>query len=136
MEFQAIQADVALFSRYSAEGFALGEHLYSGSIMVRSDDVPIQLLTDASMINVTDSDIWGHWVLSSIDALLDAARPVDVILIGTGTRLHLPSIAVRRALQEKNIFNTEWMDTPAACRTYNILRGEGRHVAGLFHRCE
>jgi len=26
----------------------------------------------------------------------------------------------------------ETMDTPAACRTYNILAGEGRHVVGAF----
>jgi len=55
----------------------------------------------------------------------------EVALIGTGPRLQFPPVALLRALIERGI-GFEVMDTGAACRTYNILVGEGRRVAALL----
>ena len=49
------------------------------------------------------------------------------MIFGSGTRLRFPPPAFLRALMEKRI-GIETMDTLAACRTYNILAGEGRRV--------
>ncbi|MEO7399806.1 MAG: Mth938-like domain-containing protein [Polaromonas sp.] len=53
-------------------------------------------------------------------------RP-ELVIFGSGTRLRFPPPAFLRALMAERI-GLETMDTLAACRTYNILAGEGRHV--------
>jgi uncharacterized protein len=57
---------------------------------------------------------------------LAGCRP-ELVLFGSGTRLRFPPPAFLRELMAQRI-GIETMDTLAACRTYNILAGEGRHV--------
>lgn len=57
---------------------------------------------------------------------LAAHRP-ELVLFGSGTRLRFPPPPWIRPLVEAGI-GIETMDTVAACRTYNILAGEGRRV--------
>ena len=57
--------------------------------------------------------------------------PCDVLLLGTGNRQRFPSPALLRPLIEAGR-PIEVMDTPAACRTYNILVAEGRAVAAAL----
>lgn len=57
-------------------------------------------------------------------------RP-ELIIFGSGASLRFPSPALQRALMAARI-GLETMDTLAACRTYNILAGESRHVLGVF----
>ncbi|UUZ73747.1 Mth938-like domain-containing protein [Polaromonas sp. P1(28)-8] len=59
-------------------------------------------------------------------ALLAATRP-ELVIFGSGTRLRFPPPAFLRTLMDQRI-GIETMDTLAACRTYNILAGEGRQV--------
>jgi uncharacterized protein len=60
-----------------------------------------------------------------------AMRP-EIILVGTGGRLVLPELNLMQLLGERGI-GVEIMDTPAACRTYNVLAHEYRRVvAALF----
>ena len=51
----------------------------------------------------------------------------ELVIFGSGTRLRFPQPAFLRDLMGRRI-GVETMDTLAACRTYNILAGEGRHV--------
>jgi len=55
----------------------------------------------------------------------------EVVLLGTGARQRFPHPRLMRPLTEARI-GVEVMDTPAACRTYNILMAEGRRVVGAF----
>ena len=55
----------------------------------------------------------------------------EVVLLGTGDRLQFPSAVLTRALAQAGI-GLEVMDTGAACRTYNVLAGEGRNVAAAL----
>ncbi len=57
-----------------------------------------------------------------------AQLQTELVIFGSGRRLRFPAAALTRALIERQI-GIESMDTQAACRTYNILAGEGRHVA-------
>lgn len=62
--------------------------------------------------------------------LIRALNP-EVVLLGTGDRLRFPAATLTRALAEAGI-GLEVMDTGAACRTYNVLAGEGRRVAAAL----
>ncbi|RTZ71556.1 MAG: hypothetical protein DSZ00_10215 [Gammaproteobacteria bacterium] len=55
-----------------------------------------------------------------------AHRP-DVVLFGTGAQQQFPPPALFAPLMKAGIGH-EVMSTAAACRTYNILMGEGRPV--------
>ncbi len=55
----------------------------------------------------------------------------EVVLLGTGVRLRFAPPALLRSLMVRRI-GIETMDTAAACRTYNILAGEGRSVVALL----
>ncbi|MDE0097295.1 MAG: MTH938/NDUFAF3 family protein, partial [Gammaproteobacteria bacterium] len=56
---------------------------------------------------------------------------LEVVLIGTGRFLEFPPPRVYRFVMDRGI-GVEIMDTPAACRTYNILAGDGRKVAAAL----
>ena len=56
-----------------------------------------------------------------------AALKPELVIFGSGTRLRFAAPALHRCLMQARI-GIETMDTLAACRTYNILAGEGRHV--------
>jgi len=57
---------------------------------------------------------------------LAETRP-ELVIFGSGIRLRFPPPAFLRSLMAARI-GIETMDTLAACRTYNILAGEGRNV--------
>ena len=59
-------------------------------------------------------------------AMLAAIQP-ELVIFGSGSRLRFPPPAFMGALMQGRI-GVETMDTLAACRTYNILAGEGRRV--------
>lgn len=63
-------------------------------------------------------------------ALLADMKP-ELVIFGSGTRLRFAPPAFLRSLMEQRI-GLETMDTLAACRTYNILAGEGRHVVAAL----
>lgn len=55
----------------------------------------------------------------------------ELIIFGSGARIRFPPAAWLQPLMAKRC-GVETMDTPAACRTYNILAGEGRHVVAAL----
>lgn len=56
-----------------------------------------------------------------------ATLGAEIVLLGTGAKLRFPHPSLTRPLIEARI-GLEVMDTGSACRTYNILAGEGRKV--------
>ena len=77
------------------------------------------------------------WAGAGFDELTDAhftplaeLRP-ELVLFGSGAALRFPRPAWVRRLIEAGI-GVETMDTGAACRTYNILAGEGRRVVAAL----
>ena len=77
------------------------------------------------------------WAPAGFDALsvedfagLVAAGP-EILLLGTGSRQRFPHPRLIAPLIAARI-GVEVMDTPAACRTFNILVAEGRQVAAAL----
>lgn len=74
----------------------------------------------------TGTTAWGGFADSA--ALLALGDHVDVLFIGTGAEIaHIPA-DLRQHLDTAGI-GVEAMNSPAACRTYNVLLSEGRRVA-------
>ena len=65
--------------------------------------------------------------LKSQDFEVLATSGAELVLFGSGQRLRFPQPAWFASLIQQGI-GMETMDTPAACRTYNILASEGRKV--------
>ena len=77
------------------------------------------------------------WPVTSVEGLgadhmaaLVELKP-EIVLLGTGARFQLPPPALLAPLYKAGI-GVEAMDTPAACRTYNILLAEGRNVVAAL----
>jgi uncharacterized protein len=75
----------------------------------------------------------SEWPVESFDSLVASdfdqmiALKPELILIGTGSRQRFPKPELLKSLISAKI-GFEIMDSQAACRTYNILVGEGRQV--------
>jgi len=89
---------------------------------------------------LTPETIIKNWQVTLPENLrLSHLEPVinldpEIIIVGTGMQLIFPNTRLTRLLAEKKI-GLEIMDTPAACRTYNVLVHEGRRVAvALFNK--
>ena len=78
------------------------------------------------LVTVTSARSWGGY--DDTAPLLELANEIDVLFIGTGAETaHVPT-AFREKLEEAGL-GVEAMNSPAACRTYNVLLSEGRRVA-------
>lgn len=90
-----------------------------------------------SNLIVLPDRLLAEWTLASFDTLtlVDferlAALDAEIILLGTGRQLRFPAPQLLRPLIEAQK-GLEVMDLPAACRTYNVLAGEGRKVAACL----
>lgn len=89
-----------------------------------------EVITGGLLIMPSGVHNWGGYAL--LDPILAEAERIDVLLIGTGPEIaHLPP-ETRETLEAAGI-GVEIMASPAACRSYNVLLGEGRRV-GLAAR--
>lgn len=98
------------FDGYGAGFFRIGGEVVQGALILHpSGLVP-----------------WGGY--ADMDGILGLKEGIDVVFVGTGSEIaHVP--ADLRAAVENAGIGLEVMNTPAACRTYNVLIGEGRRVA-------
>lgn len=82
---------------------------------------------------VGESLLHRQWGASTVGLLTaESLAPLvghdpELVLLGTGAGFRFPPRPVFGPLEEAGI-GVEVMDTPAACRTYNILLAEGRRV--------
>lgn len=87
------------------------------------------VLRGACLITPWDAGPWGGFADTA--GPLALAGRIDVLFVGTGTEIaHLPPGF--RDLLEAAGFGVEVMNSPAACRTYNVLLGEGRRIAAAM----
>ena len=69
---------------------------------------------------------WGG--LEDHASVMALVGQVDVIFFGMGADIAHPPAELRQALEDAGI-GVETMNTPSACRTYNVVLTEGRRVA-------
>lgn len=111
--------DTKLFTGYAADHVTVNRERFDTSIVVMA------------------SEVRTDWDAANFDALNEAhfeyflALKPEVLLLGTGTEQHFPHPRLYRSLTDAGI-GVECMDTPAACRTYNILVEEDRKVVAAI----
>lgn len=94
-----------------------------------------QILTKS--VIVTPFKLLENWFPQTVENLTTTCfDPVlnlkpDVLLIGTGSKMVFLSPALYGNLINHGI-GVELMDTGAACRTFNALSAENRHVAAAL----
>jgi uncharacterized protein len=119
MKFQPDKTDQSLISAYDAQGINIGHERIESSIVLGSQGE--RFFWDVSRFEDLSS---AHFTR------LGLTTP-ELIIFGSGPRLRFPNPQWLAGLMAQRI-GVETMDTPAACRTYNILAGEGRHVVAAF----
>ena len=86
---------------------------------------------------LTPEAVATGWAPSGFDGLAEAdvahllSYQPEVVLFGGGSAIRFPHPRLTRALTDARI-GLEVMDTPAACRTFNILAAEGRGVVAAL----
>lgn len=93
----------------------------AGNVIVGNDDIIEQWTTQPA----------GTLTIADLEPAL-ALSPA-IIVLGTGTQHLLPDVELMAAVAARSV-GLEIMNTPAACRTFNVLLQEQRRVvAALFN---
>lgn len=120
MKLQLIQAESRnVFTAYGEGYVSVNAVRHTGNVIVLPDRV-ITEWTSATSETLAETDV---------EAL--AALEVEIILLGTGKQLRFPEPRLLRPLAKAQK-GLEVMDVHAACRTFNVLVGEGRKVAAAL----
>jgi len=110
-----------------AAGLNLISAYEPGLVKIRGNNHSPSLLVYPTEL-VTDWPIDNVYMLDGKALRQIAARKIEVLIIGTGERQQFPEPRVFIPLMDAGI-GYEVMDNTAACRTFNILLGEGRNAA-------
>jgi uncharacterized protein len=98
------------------------------------DHVVVNGIRHVCNLAVLPDRLLPEWTRASFETLsiadfeLLAGLDADIVLLGTGKRLRFPRPELLQPLIRAQR-GLEVMDLAAACRTYNLLVGEGRRVA-------
>jgi uncharacterized protein len=130
-----IKSDRKVIQAYKNGVFKISNELFQSPVIVFPDRVEIWPV-EADQIVQIDED--AEPVLSTAHDLSIGMAPVtfrqkevEFLLLGTGSAMHPLQPALKKWLQQQGI-RCEFMDTGAACRTYNVLLAEGRLVAAAL----
>ncbi len=112
-------ADTNLVRACAAGEVRVREHVIRRSVILTAS----QIIFDWPPLAIEDLRT------DHLDAIL-ALQP-EIILLGTGEQQVFPAAEIGATVQAAGI-GFEVMNTRAACRTYNVLVQEGRHVAAAL----
>jgi len=105
--------------KFARGSVTIGDEEFVDNVMIFRDeivrDVPFACVTAARELD--------------LEELL--VRQPEIVIFGTGWSPRRPPRELVFAMARRGI-GFETMDTPAACRTFNILLGEGRDAAAVL----
>lgn len=115
MKFQPDKSDTLTLTGYGPGWLAVDKVQFTSSMLVGS----------SGLLQAWDCARFEDLTAEHFAQL--AEQPVEVVVFGSGAKLRFVPPAWLAPLHAKRI-GVETMDTPAACRTYNVLSQEGRPV--------
>ena len=105
---------------YGGGRFRIAGETYEGSVLVFAERTLPWPVTEAAEVTPR-----------SLEEATGAAERPDILLVGCGPRFVAEPAGLRAALREAGAV-LEWMDTSAACRTFNVLLAEDRRAAAAL----
>ncbi len=105
---------------YGDNRFRIAGEVHEGSALVFSERFLSWPVTDPGDVSP-----------ENLAPVLTAEERVEILLVGCGPAFGPEPKGLRRALKDHGIV-LEWMDTGAACRTFNVLLTEERPVAAAL----
>lgn len=115
-----IPADRQVINAYGDGGFRISGKHWTESVLVFPGQTLPWGIADISAINTT-----------SLEPAFSMEPAVELLLIGCGPSMVFIDKALRGEIRTRGLV-IEPLDTGAACRTYNLLMGEGRRVAAAL----
>jgi uncharacterized protein len=119
MKLHADKADLYAITAYGEGWVAINGERHTRSLV----------LSSTSGVLPWECTRFEDLTATHFDCLL-ADRP-ELVVFGSGSRLRFARPALLQSLMARRV-GVETMDTAAACRTYNILAGEGRRVTAAL----
>ena len=110
---------INIIRSYGNGELRINDAVYRGAVILSASTI----LAEASLRNLDD--------LLGIEVSRILALNPELILLGTGVRQIFPGASFGAQFLRAGI-GFEVMDTGAACRTFNVLVSEQRHVVALL----
>lgn len=101
---------------YGSGGFRVSGVRFEGSVLILADRTAAWAARSVDDISA-----------EAVAALTAGAAPGVLVIVGCGRQFMPMPPGLRRALAAAGV-HAEWMDTGAACRTFNLLVSEGREI--------
>lgn len=90
------------------------------------------LLEDGKSIKFDDNcKTAGDLLPKHLDFLTNYPLSKEILLVACGSKFIIPTFEIRSYIHSLN-FKLEWMITPSAVHTWNMLIEDNRSVVGLF----
>ena len=108
---------VKTIDSYGEGGFRIHGEVYFGNLFLFEEHL----------------QIWDS--ISEITSFLSNCKNLDLLIFGTGSQLSTSDIHLLE-ISKYFSFGLECLDTPSACRLYNMLALEGRNLACVVKKIE
>lgn len=115
-----IPADRQVINAYGDGGFRVSGRHWTEAVLVFPGQTLPWGIADIAQIS-----------MASLEAAFCMEPPVELLLIGCGPNMVFIDKALRAGIRARGLV-IEPLDTGAACRTYNLLMGEGRRVGAAL----
>ena len=113
---RVLTTDWLTIAGYGGGGFRIETARHDGSILIHREAVTA----------------WtGAYQIDTLDPLTSLNPPPELIILGTGPTFNPTAAKLASEIRKLGIAS-DIMATPAACRTYNILIGDGRNAAAAL----
>lgn len=116
---EAPKGDRPYIERYGPGSFRISGETHEGSVLIFQDRTSPWSVSEFN-------DLEGATLADSM-----AGAGIEILVLGCGRSGALVPAGIREAVREAGAV-IEAMDTGAACRTYNLLAGEGRAVGAAL----
>lgn len=113
-----------IIEAYGNSGFKVNNEKFESSIIILPDFLYQIDIKNFSEINEANFE-------KLFEKIIEHQNLIEVLLVGCGQAIDFLPRALEQKLKQNNII-IDYMDTGAACRTYNVLLSEQRNVAAFL----
>ncbi len=115
-----VPAGSQIIQAYGEGRFRIGGVVHSGAVFIEPARTRPWPVSDAAAITA-----------DTLKPLLADTTAIAILIVGCGQAFRPEPKGLRAELRALGVV-LEWMDSGAACRTFNVLLGEGRDVAAAI----